>query len=209
MRKSRSIRLVLLSSLSLVALAACEENDPLKSADIIRDEKECASRPDPGACRSALRDAREQHVAAAPKFGDLASCEAKFGTGNCTTPDQILRFGDEAQTQPQQAQPQQAQQTQQGSSSFMPMLVGYMMGRAMSGGSPWAAQPLYRDRDNMGYAGNRTGAATQVGTLSGARFRDIAPASAGGTSRGTAAGDTAVKRGGFGSSGAASASAGG
>lgn len=211
MRKSRSIRLVLLSSLSLVALAACEENDPLKSADVIRDEKECAARPDPGACRSALADAREQHVKTAPRFTDQASCEAQFGAGNCGTPDQVLRFGAEAQPQAgAAAQPAQQQQAS-GGSSFMPLLMGYMMGRALSGGSPWAAQPLYRDASNTGYVGNRTGAPTSVGTLSRTRFADIPPASAGSTGRsgGSVAPAGSVQRGGFGSSGAATATAGG
>ncbi|MBX3454963.1 DUF1190 domain-containing protein [Ferrovibrio sp.] len=199
MRKSRSIRLVLLGSLSLVALAACEENDPLKGADIIRDQKECASRADPDACRMALADARQTHVQTAPKFANRQECEAQFGANNCGTPEQVLRFGDEANPQTAGASPAPAnqQQAQQGGGSvFMPLMMGYMMGRMMGGaGGPWAAQPMYRDAANTGYVGNRAGTAQSVGTLSAKRFPDIPPA-------------TSVARRGFGATGtAASASA--
>ena len=208
MRKSRSIRLVLLGSLSLVALAACEENDPLKGADIIRDQKECASRPDPDACRMALADARQAHVQSAPKFANRQECEAQFGVNNCGTPEQVLRFGDEAaQAQGSQAQATQAQagatpapagqqQASSGGSIFMPMMMGYMMGRMLGGASgPWAAQPMYRDAANTGYVGGQAGPAKSIGTLSAKRFPDIPPA-------------TSVARRGFGATGTtASASA--
>jgi len=205
MRKSRSIRLVLLGSLSLVALAACDDNDPLKGADIIRDQKECTSRADPDACRMALADARQAHVQTAPKFANRQECEAQFGANNCGTPEEVLRFGDEAgqPTPGQQApsqqttgqQPAQAQASS-GGSVFMPMMMGYMMGRMLGGASgPWAAQPMYRDAANTGYVGGQAGPAKSVGTLSAKRFPDIPPA-------------TGVARRGFGSTGSTASVAG-
>lgn len=203
MRKSRSIRLVLLGSLSLVALAACDDNDPLKGADIIRDQKECASRADPDACRMALADARQAHVQTAPKFANRQECEAQFGANNCGTPEEVLRFGDEAgqQTTGQQAGQQPAQaQASSGGSVFMPMMMGYMMGHMLGGASgprnsPWAAQPMYRDAANTGYVGGQAGPAKSVGTLSAKRFPDIPPA-------------TGVARRGFGSTGSTASVAG-
>lgn len=190
MRKSRVIRLALLGTVGLVGLTACEENDPLAGHDVLRDQKECASRPDPDGCRIALADARAQHVQTAPRFASREDCETQFGLGNCGTPQQILSANDEFSTvQPApQAAPltgEQAQQQQAQSSGgiFMPMLMGYMIGRSLSGPSPWAnrgaAQPLYRDPSNTAYTGNRP-----LGQLSANRFPDAPKASPGYVSRG-------------------------
>lgn len=194
MRKSRVIRLALLGTVGLVGLTACEENDPLAGHDVLRDQKECASRPDPDGCRIALADARAQHVQTAPRFTSREDCETQFGLGNCGTPQQILSANDEfstAQPAPQsspQSSPltgEQAQQQQAQSSGgiFMPMLMGYMIGRSLSGPSPWAnrgaAQPLYRDPGNTAYTGNRP-----LGQLSANRFPDAPRAAPGYVSRG-------------------------
>lgn len=192
MRKSRQIRLVLLSSLSLVALAACEENDPLKSSEYIRDAKECAAKPDPDSCRTALADARAQHVQTAPRFATREECEAQFGKSNCGTSEEVLRFGDETtQTATAPTQPQ----AQSSGSSFMPLMMGYMLGRMMGGGSaaagPWAAQPLYRDPNNMAYSAGKP-----LGQLSANRFPNPPQALPG----------SAVQRGGFGRTGTATTS---
>lgn len=195
MRKSRQIRLVLLSSLSLVALAACEENDPLKHSEYIRDAKECAAKPDPDSCRTALADARAQHVQTAPRFATREECEAQFGKSNCGTSEEVLRFGDEAtQTAAAPSAATSAQpQAQSSGSSFMPLMMGYMLGRMLggAGSGPWAAQPLYRDPNNMAYSAGKP-----LGQLSANRFPNPPQALPGST----------VQRGGFGRTGTATTS---
>lgn len=185
-RKPQAIRLALLGTVGLIGLAACEENDPLAGHDVLRSQAECASRPDPDACRTALADARAQHVQTAPRFATRQECEDQFGAANCGTPDQVLAGNDTfsaAQPAGDPAQPAPQQQAS-GGGVFMPLLMGYMMGRAL-GGPGLGAQPLYRDPNNTAYTGNRS-----LGQLSGNRFPDAPKAT-----------PTSVARGGFGRTG--------
>lgn len=192
------IRLALLGSVGLVGLAACDNNDPLAGHDVLRDQKECSAKPDPDACRTALADARAQHVQTAPRFTNREECEAQFGINNCGTPTQILSGNDAfagAQpagdpSQPVPGPPQQ-QQASSGGGVFMPMLMGYMIGRSLGGG--FGAQPLYRDPSNTAYTGTRP-----LGQLSANRFPDAPAAS-----------PNAVSRGGFGRTGSAVSSSAG
>lgn len=186
MRKSRVIRLALLGTVGLVGLAGCEENDPLAGHDVLRDQKECAARPDPDGCRIALADARTQHVQTAPRFTSREECETQFGLGNCGTPQQILNANDAfsaAQPAGDTTQPAPQQQAQSSGGIFMPMLMGYMIGRSLGGPSPWntpgAAQPLYRDPGNTAYTGSKP-----LGQLSANRFPDAPKAAPGYVSRG-------------------------
>lgn len=188
-RKPHAIRLVLLGTVGLIGLTACEENDPLAGHDVLRSQAECASRPDPDACRIALADARAQHVQSAPRFATRQECEDQFGAANCGTPDQVLAGNDafaaaQPAGDPSQPAPQQQQQAHSGGGVFMPLLMGYMMGRAL-GGPGLGAQPLYRDPNNTAYSGNR-----QVGKLSPSRFPDAPKAT-----------PTGIARGGFGRTG--------
>lgn len=187
MRKPRAIRLALLGTVGLIGLTACEENDPLAGHDVLRSQAECASRPDPDACRTALADARAAHIQSAPRFANRQECEDSFGAGNCGTPEQVLASNDafsaaQPAGDPSQRAPQQ--QAQGSGSVFMPLLMGYMMGRAL-GGPGLGAQPLYRDPNNTAYTGNR-----QLGQLSTNRFPDAPKAT-----------PTGVARGGFGRTG--------
>jgi len=188
-RRPRTIRLALLGTVGLIGLAGCEQQDPLAGHDVLRDQAECSSRPDPDACRMALADARAAHVQTAPRFASLRECEDAFGEGNCGTPDRILAGNDAfsaAQPAGDPNQPAQEQQTRSSGGVFMPLLMGYMLGRSLGGPSPWGAQPLYRDPNNMAYTGNRP-----LGQLSGTRFPDAPKAT-----------PTSVARGGFGRTGA-------
>lgn len=189
-RKPHAIRLVLLGTVGLIGLAGCEENDPLAGHDVLRDQAECSARPDPDACRMALADARAQHVQTAPRFASRAECEDAFGQGNCGSPQQILAGNDVFSTaQPaggaSPSAPQEPQQAQSSGGVFMPLLMGYMMGRAL-GGPGLGAQPLYRDPANTAYSGNRT-----LGKLSSNRFPDAPKAT-----------PASISRGGFGRTGA-------
>jgi uncharacterized protein YgiB involved in biofilm formation len=150
MRKTRTL---LLASVAALALAACDDSVTGKS-EFVRDEAQCASTDNPSACRQALMDARGQHARTAPAFASRETCEAAFGAANCEampaapTAEQIAAAKTHEATQGQpQPQPQQAS----GGGFFMPLLMGYMMGR-MAGGA-MAAQPLYRDTNNRAYSG--------------------------------------------------------
>ena len=200
MRKTRTL---LLASVAALALAACDDSITGKS-EFVRDEAQCASTDNPSACRQALMDARREHARTAPAFATRESCEAAFGAANCEaapgtpTPAQIAAAQTHEATQGQ-AQPQQVQQA--GGGFFMPLLMGYMMGR-MAGGA-MAAQPMYRDTNNRAYTG--------AGARPMGRFDDRLmppPRSVNQTAsampRGpqqTATSPTQARRGGFGSSG--------
>lgn len=200
MRKTRTL---LLASVAALALAACDDSITGKS-EFVRDEAQCASTDNPSVCRQALMDARREHARTAPAFATRESCEAAFGAANCEaapgtpTPAQIAAAQTHEATQGQ-AQPQQVQQA--GGGFFMPLLMGYMMGR-MAGGA-MAAQPMYRDTNNRAYTG--------AGARPMGRFDDRLmppPRSVNQTAsampRGpqqTATSPTQARRGGFGSSG--------
>jgi uncharacterized protein YgiB involved in biofilm formation len=141
------------------------------------------------ACRTAIEAAQREHVTTAPRFASRQDCEASFGSGACgPSPENGLTQG-QGQQPPVQQPPGQQQTASSGGSSFMPLFMGYMMGRAMSGNGMFS-QPLYRQ------PGTATGLATAGGQPVAARTGVQAmPAS---TLRSAQA--PAVQRGGFGSS---------
>ena len=183
MRRSRRIRLALLGTAGLAALTACDQaEDPLASGQFFTDAQACESAYDPAECRAAFARAQEEHVRTAPKFASREACEAEFGAANCTP-------APAAESAPAAAQPEGQLQTQQaGGSWFMPVMMGYMMGRMAGGG--FAASPLYRDTRNVAYSGRQ-----QVGRIDSARMpppRAVA---------GTPGVPSFAQRGGFGRSG--------
>lgn len=131
MKRSRSVRLVLLGSASALSLAACDEaKDPLAEGSFFRDPVECARNLDRATCEQAYADARGEHLRTAPAFATREACEAKFGTANCGW-------------QETNASPDQIQEPRQGAAPsgggwFMPLMMGYMMGNLMT---PRAALP--------------------------------------------------------------------
>jgi len=149
MKKSSSIRLVLLGSAS-IALAACGDDGPPKDARFFSNLQECSAVYDTSQCLDAQRQAEQSYAQEAPKFSRKEQCEAEFGVGNCET---------------QQASADGQQAASGGSSFFMPMLMGYMMGN-MLGGNRFAG-PVYRGPDNTAITQNR-GKMFNIGNFSGA-----------------------------------------
>lgn len=130
MKKSRSIRLVLLGSASF-ALAACGDNGPPKDARFFSNIQDCSAVYDVSTCIDAQKQSEQAFLAEAPKFSRREECEAQFGAGNCET-----------------------RETAAGGGSFvMPMLMGYMLGNAL-GGSRFN-QPVYRGPNNTAVMPNR------------------------------------------------------
>jgi uncharacterized protein YgiB involved in biofilm formation len=172
MKRSRSIRLVLLSSTGLLLLAGCDQNDPLARNDFFQSEAQCAQANDPSACRQGLMDAQREHVRTAPAFASREACEARFGLENCA----------ETQVKPsaEQIQPGEPQAAQSGGSWFLPVMLGYMMGRTLGGpatmppaagtqappqqtaSAAGTARPVYRDVSNTVYSGRETLGRTQA-----------------------------------------------
>lgn len=176
MKRSQQIRLVLLGSASAIALTACDQAQDLpKDAKFFRDQAQCEAEIKGTDCKKAFEESRDAHVKTAPRFETLQECQAKFGDDNCTPA-----------TPP-------GQQTAAGSSGgfFMPLMMGYMMGRM---GNNVVSQPVYRDAKNTAYAGGGKSAGQAIG-----RFGQGASASRG-------ASDLAVARGGFGQAGQSTAS---
>lgn len=145
MRRSRSIRLVLLGGAGAFMLTACEDPvDVATQGQLFTDAQACESAYDQKECLDAYRRAESSHVETAPKFASREQCEAEFGVENCTpAPREAAAQGDPAQA------------GVGGGSWFMPAMMGFMMGRMMGGG--YASAPVYRDTQNTVYTGaNRT-----------------------------------------------------
>ena len=155
MRRSRSIKLTLLSSVGVLTLLACDQQDPLAKAGFVADERECAKSVDADQCRQMLRDAREAHMKSAPAFASKEACEENFGAANCEPQTKVASAGGETRP-PGPGGTQGGDQSMFGGGTgmFVPMMMGFMMGRMMGGG--YSAQPVYRDANNTAYA--RTGA---------------------------------------------------
>lgn len=158
MKRSHTIKLVLIGSTGLLALAACDQSDVLTQNDFFTDEKQCEAKFNADACRQALVDARQQHVKTAPAFANREECEAQFGADNCMKSTELT--GAVASAAPPAANSATpgattapTQTATSGGGWFMPVMMGYMMGRMMGGGI--GAQPLYRDVDNRAYSGTK------------------------------------------------------
>lgn len=140
MKKSKSIRLVLLGSAGL-SLAACDQGPP-PSSQFFPNAEACAAVYDEATCREGLAQSRAAFAEDAPRFADKEACEAEFGEGNCEA-------GDEARSG--------------GGGFFVPMLMGYMIGRSF-------AQPVYRGPGNQAML-RSGGKLYQVGQFAGGTGR--------------------------------------
>jgi uncharacterized protein YgiB involved in biofilm formation len=150
MKRSKKATLLLMAPIATLILAGCAEESV--DALVFKNPEECAasSTLSPEQCKTDYEQAKKQSAVVAPKYADKSACEADFGAGKCEI----------APINPQQT----------GSSSFfMPMMMGYMMGRMFNGQggaaqafnaggndyanntrSNFAPQPLYKSRDDSG-----------------------------------------------------------
>lgn len=191
MKRSTRVSLVLLASVSAAAtLSGCEAGPPtpVDNGGTFANKAECIAVYDQETCDAADRLARTEHLQNAPKFGSREACAAEYGADMC----------------------QPASNYGGGSNIFMPMMMGYMMGSAMSTPAPLYYGPgshRYRDRrdynapiytSGRGYTRN-----TPIGAapFSSNRSNAVAPK----TTKGTLKSSTAMTppssiRGGFGNS---------
>ena len=150
MKKSRSIRLVLLGSAS-IALASCGDDGPPNDAKFFANLQECSAIYDTTQCLDAQKKAESTFSAEVPKFGRKEQCEAEFGAGNCET---------------KQLAENNASSGGAGS-FFMPMMMGYMMGN-MLGGQSRFNQPVYRGPNNTAMTQTSSGKMFNIGSFGGA-----------------------------------------
>lgn len=141
MKRSKKAALVLMVPATTLLLAGCGEER--EQALVYESPSECAAASfnTPEQCKADYDAAKALHPQVAPKYVSKEECETDFGSGSCETAPQ---------------------QTSSGSSVFMPMMMGYLMGQMMNRGAvpqnlqqPAAAntskvptQPLYKSRDD-------------------------------------------------------------
>lgn len=149
MRKSRYVS-VLLAGAAALALSSCNGNG--EDNTLYGDPNACAQDFDAQSCTTAYQAAKDEHVKTAPKFTTKEECEAA-GWAACDIAPQTpatIQAG--------------------GGGMFMPLMMGYMMGRMMGGGG-MMGQPVYGNRNGLMFAGGRNVGRVAPGTtsLSGSR----------------------------------------
>jgi uncharacterized protein YgiB involved in biofilm formation len=122
MKRSRYVALLAMGA-SALALSACGESET--PAGVYTSAEQCMADKQftDDECTKAFETAKKEHEKVAPKYASKADCEADFGAGKCED---------------------SPQKTTTGTSMFMPLLVGYMLGRTLGGQPGFTPQPLYR-----------------------------------------------------------------
>ncbi|MBP2228757.1 uncharacterized protein YgiB involved in biofilm formation [Azospirillum agricola] len=138
MKRSRTVAALLMGGISPI-LVACGEDQP-DTATVYPSIEACAADMPADDCVAAFSAARNEHQASAPRFASREACEAEMGDGACTPQGEAQGGGGQGSGM---------------GNVFVPALVGFMVGRSLSGSF---AQPVYFDR--QGYA--RSGR-TQIG----------------------------------------------
>lgn len=142
-----SIALIALAGVSMLSLAACQ--DDRTQAKVFESRAQCeeaAQKPDSWwsmeECKAAFAKAQERHAANAPRYDALEVCEEQHGQGMCQA------------------------DTQRGDSSFLPLMMGYFMGSMNNQPSYLSSRPLYPAKSG----GYRTAdGTTSFTSLSGSR----------------------------------------
>lgn len=187
-RRRRSVLLV--SALTLTTGAAgCEQQTivrgeaapPEESMRVYASAEECAADWNTGDCEAGLQQAKEEHLKTAPTFADRAACEQEY---ECE------------------------EHRQGGSSVFVPIMMGYMMGRMM--GAPYVGRPLYMNRTGASFSGlNRVGEPYERRGFGGAAGMPPRSVNATLAEDGKVMRSTTTTRGGFGQTSSYRGSAGG
>ncbi|MBC6983009.1 DUF1190 domain-containing protein [Caulobacter sp. 17J80-11] len=175
-RRSASVGFSVLGLSAATVLAGCEQRveAPAEETPVYASVEQCRQENMAEDCDTAFQQAKADHARTAPKFADKAACEADWGAGSC-------------EEQP----PVQAG----GHSVFMPMMMGFLIGRAFGGGGyPVYGSPgggLYSGGNKVGDAPVRNGKAMLPSRLSVASTPEGGVVSRGGfgaTARGEHAG---------------------
>lgn len=146
-KRSHHVALVLAGA-AVLAVSGCE--DDKVDAQAFPDLQSCIAAAQKDGlwfteddCRTQFAAAQKEFLETAPRYESKELCEQEHGAGACG--------GDPA-----------AQQNQGGGFSFMPLLVGYMMGSMLSRGGGIFSQPMIRTPNgystpngNQSFASNR------------------------------------------------------
>lgn len=128
-KRTRQITLVLLASTSL-ALAACKDEKNQQYAGIedalFKDRAACEAVYPAEDCAKNELFATEEHIKTAPKYANREECEAAHGAEACTPVPQA-----KAPSVASNGTSAPANSGSSTSNSFMPFMLGYMMGNTM------------------------------------------------------------------------------
>lgn len=170
MKRSRHVALLAMGASALV-LSACGESETPAGVYTSADQCIADKQFSEAECTKAFDTAKEEHKKVAPKYAAKADCEADFGVGKCE---------------------ESPYRTSSGTSTFMPLLVGYMLGRSLAGQPAFTPQPLYRTSTGTQFrTGDNRAVTAKTGLQSVPRSATTA-----------AFKSTTTARGGFGKSGA-------
>ena len=133
MKRSHTVAALLLGGISPI-LVACGEDGP-EEATVYPSVEACTAEMPAGDCAAAFAAAREEHRSGAPRFASREACEAEMGEGACTPANEGANGGGGVGM----------------GNVFVPALVGFMIGRSLTGGY---AQPVYFDRQGYARSGN-------------------------------------------------------
>lgn len=129
-KRSRHVALFLAGT-AVMALAACEEEKT--DAAAFPDLQSCIAEAKNGNlffneqdCQTQFAAAEQTHLETAPRYDSKQLCEQEHGAGNC------------------ESDPVAQSQGGGGSSIFMPMLMGYMIGSMLGGARGVQSQPMVR-----------------------------------------------------------------
>ncbi|MFN3075414.1 MAG: DUF1190 domain-containing protein [Alphaproteobacteria bacterium] len=188
MKRSSRIRLLVMGTATL-AMVACDGDTP-QQAGVYASVEECVSGGiySETFCREHLEQAKKEHMKVAPKYAKIEDCEAEFGRGRCERPPSSGGAG--------------VSGGESGSGSFfMPLMMGYLVGKALNGGGGYG-QPLYRPNTaptgGFGYSPGtwRTAGNVEVAKNTGATSVPSSVFRSGGNTSSTHT--STVARGGFG-----------
>lgn len=150
-KRSRHVALLLAGS-AVMAVAACE--DDRVDAQSFPDLASCVAAAQENSlwfteddCRNNFANAAQEYLETAPRYESKDLCEQEHGAGKC------------------EGDPTQTAQNSGGGMSFMPMLMGFMLGSMMSRGGGIFSQPMVQSADgrystpkgDQSFASNRGG----------------------------------------------------
>lgn len=143
-RKSwRSYRLapVAIAVSAVFMLSACEESD--ETVSLYTNAQDCSQANPSQAeqCTVAYNNALQEAAKTAPKYATQADCIAEFGESMCTQAPAQASFSGTGTSEGEQT----AQAQSSSGSMWMPLMMGYMMGRMIGGGA--ASQPLFSSKN--------------------------------------------------------------
>ncbi len=138
----RSSRLALLTAAGATAIIAYtwynNQTEPEVDTSIYSSIGDCVgSGVDEAVCKARFGEALDAYIKTAPRFVTKEDCEKDFGAGACGSAPAFAHVAASSQTATAPVEvTQPAQQQQAGTTTtsyFMPMMMGFMMGRMMQG----------------------------------------------------------------------------